>query len=264
MRTPLEMLHLWEGREGRSISPDTGQQGGAATCRAYIACACGEAGRVHRVGLFIMFPFCTAPRAPRAALSRFSHVLFSTLAAVLAATSLATAQAQTRLPPVTVIASREALPLHQVTSDVVVIDEKRIRESTADSIEDLLRREAGVQLSRSGGPGHAAGILLRGASTSSTLVLIDGVRVGSATLAQVEFEAISLTQIERIEVLRGPGSSLYGADAVGGVVLITTRRGEGPASLSGRVAFGEYGSREADVSISGAGDGFDYGRIAQR
>lgn len=176
--------------------------------------------------------------------------------------SVAHAQAQpstaTRLPPVTVIASREPLPLDQVTSDVVVIDEPRIRDSSADSLEDLLRREAGVQLSRSGGPGHAAGILLRGASTSSTLVLVDGVRVGSATLAQVEFESMSLAQIERIEVLRGPGSSLYGADAVGGVVRITTKRGAGPASLSGHAAFGEYGSREGDVGISGAYSGFDY------
>jgi vitamin B12 transporter len=254
------MFHLWEGREGRSISPDTGQQAGAASCRSYIACACGEAGSLHLVGLFIMFSFCTAPRAPSAAPSRHSRVLFSTLALVLVAAILSTAraEAQIRLPLVTVVASREPLPLDQVTADVVVLDEQRIRESTADSMEDLLRREAGVQLSRSGGPGHAAGILLRGASTSSTLMLVDGVRVGSATLAQVEFEAISLAQVERIEVLRGPGSSLYGADAVGGVVLVTTKRGEGPASLAGHAAFGEYGSREGDVGISGADNGFDY------
>ncbi len=207
-----------------------------------------------------MFSFCMAPRAPLAVSSRYSHVLLSLLTTAVTAITLSSAQAETptRLPPVTVIASREPLPLDQVTSDVVVIDEQRIRQSTADSIEDLLRREAGVQLSRSGGPGHAAGILLRGASTSSTLVLVDGVRIGSATLAQVEFEAISLSQIERIEVLRGPGSSLYGADAVGGVVLITTKRGEGPASLSGHAAFGEYGSREGDVGISGGHGGFDY------
>lgn len=207
-----------------------------------------------------MFSFCTAPRAPWAGVSRYSHVLLSLLTIAVTATSLSSARAEapTRLPAVTVIASREPQPLDQVTSDVVVIDEQRIRQSTADSIEDLLRREAGVQLSRSGGPGHAAGILLRGASTSSTLVLVDGVRIGSATLAQVEFEAISLAQIERIEVLRGPGSSLYGADAVGGVVLITTKRGEGAPSLSGRAAFGEYGSREGDLGINGSHEGFDY------
>ncbi len=258
MRTPLERFSLWEGREGRSISPDTGQQAGATSCRAYIACDCGEAGRLHLVGLFIMFSLCTAPRAPRAGLGRHSHVFFSTLVTALVSVTSINTQAQTRLPLVTVIASREPLPIDQVTSDVVVIDEQRIRDSTADSMEDLLRREAGVQLSRSGGPGHAAGILLRGASTSSTLVLVDGVRVGSATLAQVEFEAISLAHIERIEVLRGPGSSLYGADAVGGVVLITTRRGEGSATLSGHAAFGEYRSREGDIGISGAINGFDY------
>lgn len=198
----------------------------------------------------------SAPCAPLAVCSRYVFVFLCAAAALAHPT--AQAQAPTRLPLVTVIASREPLPLDQVTSDVVVIDKQRIRESTADSMEDLLRREAGVQLSRSGGPGHAAGILMRGASTSSTLVLVDGVRVGSATLAQVEFEAISLAQIERIEVLRGPGSSLYGADALGGVVLITTKPGEGPVSLSGHAAFGEYGSRDGDVGISGAHSGFDY------
>ena len=198
----------------------------------------------------------SAPCAPLAVCSRYVFVFLCAAAALAHPT--AQAQAPTRLPLVTVIASREPLPLDQVTSDVVVIDKQRIRESTADSMEDLLRREAGVQLSRTGGPGHAAGILMRGASTSSTLVLVDGVRVGSATLAQVEFEAISLAQIERIEVLRGPGSSLYGADALGGVVLITTKPGEGPVSLSGHAAFGEYGSRDGDVGISGAHSGFDY------
>lgn len=89
-------------------------------------------------------------------------------------------------------------------------------------------------------------------------MLVDGVRIGSATLGLVSFDAISLAQIERIEVLRGPGSSLYGADAVGGVVRITTRRGEGPTSFSGRVAAGEYGSKEGEVSVGGSGGGFDY------
>ncbi len=168
------------------------------------------------------------------------------------------AQAQTNLPPVVVVASREPLAKDQVTADVVVIDAQRIRESSADSVEDLLRREAGVQISRNGGPGQSAGVLIRGASSASTLVLIDGVRVGSATLGLVAFNSISLAQIERIEVLRGPGSSLYGADAVGGVVRITTLRGQGPVSLSAHAAVGEYGSREGDVAVSGSTGDFDY------
>ena len=166
--------------------------------------------------------------------------------------------AQTRLDPVIVIASREPLSRDRVTADVVVIDAERIRESAADSLEDLLRREAGVQLSRNGGPGHSAGVFIRGGTASSTLVLVDGVRVGSATLGQVAFEAISLSQIERIEVLRGPGSSLYGADAVGGVVQITTRRGQGTPTFSGRLAVGGLGSREADAAVSGSTERIDY------
>ncbi|MDO9313845.1 MAG: TonB-dependent receptor [Burkholderiaceae bacterium] len=203
-----------------------------------------------------MRSFRSAPRAPQAVFSRYSFVLLSAITA--ACLPIMDAQAQTRLAPVVVIATREPVPLDQVTADVVVIDAQRIRESAADSVEDLLRREAGVQLSRTGGPGHSAGIFIRGASSQSTLVLVDGVRIGSATLGQVSFDAISLAQIERIEVLRGPGSSLYGADALGGVVRITTRRGEGPASFSGHIAAGEYGSKEGEISVGGAGGGFDY------
>src|SRR5439155_3306888 len=110
---------------------------------------------------------------------------------------------------------------------IVVIDSATIRNSTADSVEDLIRRAAGMQLVRNGGPGQSSGFFIRGASTNSTVVLIDGVRIGSATLGQAEFEVLNLAQIDHIEVLRGPASSLYGADAVGGVVQIFTRKGEG-------------------------------------
>ena len=154
--------------------------------------------------------------------------------------------------------SREPQPLDRVTADVLVIDAEQIRTSTADSVEDLLRRHAGIQMSRSGGPGQSAGIFIRGASSSNTVVLVDGVRVGAATLGQAAFEAIGLSQIERIEVLRGPGSSLYGADAVGGVVQIFTKRGEGAPRFTGFGAIGNYGSYEGNAGVSGAQDGFDY------
>ena len=176
-----------------------------------------------------------------------------------AQTSIAqTALAQAALAPVVVTGTREPLPLDRVTADVVVIDAQRIRESTADSLEDLLRREAGVQVSRTGGPGQSAGVFIRGTGAGNTVVLIDGVRVGSATLGQAAFEAFGLAQIERIEVLRGPGSSLYGADAVGGVVQIFTRRGEGVVRLAGNLALGGNRSREASVGVTGAQGGVDY------
>ena len=134
---------------------------------------------------------------------------------------------------VVVTGAREALAPERLVGDVLVIPVERIRDSAATSVEDLLQREAGLQLSRSGGPGANAGVFIRGAGSGNTLVLIDGVRIGAATAGLPELEALSLASIERIEVLRGPGSSLYGADAVGGVVQIFTRRGSGAAQLSG-------------------------------
>ena len=204
-----------------------------------------------------------APRAPRAVrspiLSFLSFLCASALAALALPAPPVAAQTPTnQLNPVVVTGSREPQPLERTTADVLVIDAERIRASSADSVEDLLRREAGVQVSRTGGPGQAAGVFIRGASSGSTVVLIDGVRIGSATLGQVDFSAIGLSQIERIEVLRGPGSSLYGADAVGGVVQIFTKRGEGAARFFANGAIGGYGSREGGFGASGSQGGFDY------
>ena len=166
--------------------------------------------------------------------------------------------AQSTLDPVIVTGTREPQALSRSSSDVVVIDADTIRNSTADSVEDLLRRQVGMQLTRSGGPGQSSGYFIRGASTSSTVVLIDGVRIGSATLGQAEFEALSLAQIDHIEVRRGPGSSLYGADAVGGVVQIFTRRGDQAPRVAAGIAIGGYGSRQGDIGVSGSQGDFDY------
>jgi vitamin B12 transporter len=163
-----------------------------------------------------------------------------------------------RLAPVAVIGTREPTPLARIVGDVTVIDAERIRDSGAGTLEELLQREGGIQLSRNGGPGQSAAILLRGSGASSTLVLVDGVRVGSATLGQLDFAAIGLAQIERIEILRGPASSLYGADAVGGVIHIITRRGAGAARLAAHAEVGELHSSAADVAVSGAGGALDY------
>ena len=166
--------------------------------------------------------------------------------------------AQTQLDTVSVVGTREPQALSRSSADIVVIDAETIRNTTADSVEDLLRRAAGLQIIRNGGPGQSSGYFVRGMSTNGTLVLIDGVRAGSATLGQADFEALSLAQIDRIEVLRGPASSLYGADGVGGVVQIFTRRGEGSPRVTGSAAIGGYGSRSGDFGVSGSQNDFDY------
>ena len=198
-----------------------------------------------------MISFTSVPCAPVAARGVLA-------AAVLAAFAVPVSSQTVVLNPIVVTGSREPQPLDRVTADIVVIDAERIRTSTADSVEDLLRREAGVQVSRTGGPGQSASVFIRGAGSSNTVVLVDGVRIGSATLGQVEFEALSLAQIERIEVLRGPGSSLYGADAVGGVVQIFTRQGDGAPRVTAHAAVGGHDSYELQTGVSGSQGGFDY------
>lgn len=168
------------------------------------------------------------------------------------------ALAQSQLDPVVVTATREPQALDRIAADVVLIDAERIRASSATTLEELLQREAGLQLSRTGGPGQAAGVFIRGSGASSTVVLIDGVRVGSATLGLAALATLGLAQIERIEVLRGPGSSLYGADAVGGVVQVFTRRGQGAPRITGQASVGGESSRSADLGISGASGAIDY------
>jgi vitamin B12 transporter len=197
--------------------------------------------------------FRQAPCAPLAA----SGLSFFACSILLGATA-PPAAAQAAFDPVVVTATREPQALARITADVVVIDRDTIQSTTADSVEDLLRREAGLQVSRNGGPGQSAGVMIRGANVSQTVVIIDGVRIGSATLGQAAFEGISLSEIDHIEVLRGPGSSLYGADAVGGVVQIFTRRGQEGLRFGAHAAIGGYASNEGDLNVSGAQSGFDY------
>lgn len=175
-----------------------------------------------------------------------------TLCVLLGAGVAVPARASDRI---VVTATREPALINQLASDVVLIDEAAIRSAT--TLEDLLRTHASLQLSRNGGPGQNASVFIRGAGAAATVVLVDGVRVGSATLGQALLESLPLANIERIEVLRGPGSSLYGADAMGGVVQVFTRRGRGEPYGALHVAAGELGSSAADIAAGGQVGAFD-------
>ena len=201
----------------------------------------------------------TQPRCAAACLR--PHVL---ALALLALGQAASVQAQGTGPQVVQVAGRVPVAADRLAADVVVIDAQRIQASSAGSLADLLQQEAGLQLLRNGGPGQATSLLVRGAGSGNTLVLVDGVRVGSASLGQTDFAALGLAQIERIEVLRGPASSLYGADAVGGVVLISTRRGRSGLQVAGQVALGGYGANETALWLAGAHDSLDYAASISR
>ena len=122
-------------------------------------------------------------------------------------------------------ATRGAQPIADLLADVTVIGAEEIARAGVQSLAELLQRQPGIEITRNGGPAGVSGVFLRGANRGQTLVLIDGLRVGSASTGATTLEAIPLDEIERIEILRGPASSLYGADAIGGVIQVFTRRG---------------------------------------
>ena len=124
-------------------------------------------------------------------------------------------------------------------ADVTVIDREEIARAGPSGLAALLQRQPGVEITRNSGPAGVTGLFLRGTNANQTIVLIDGVRVGSATTGAATIEAIPLENIERIEILRGPASGLYGADAIGGVVQVFTRGAGGPLAGTASAGTGE-------------------------
>ena len=151
------------------------------------------------------------------------HVAVAMATAALAGS--VQAQENINLGNVVVTASRSAETVDQTLAPVTVITRKDIEQSQAQTVPELLNTVPGVQLAPSGGPGSKAGLYIRGTRTSQTLVLIDGVRAASMDFGEAPLQYLDPEQIERIEVVRGPKSSLYGANAIGGVIQIFTRQG---------------------------------------
>ena len=150
-----------------------------------------------------------------------------------------------------VTATRSSQPIADVLADVTVIGAEEIARAGAQSITELLARQPGVEIVQNGGPGAVSGVFLRGANRGQTLVLIDGVRIASSSAGATSLEAIPLDQIDRIEILRGPASSLYGADAIGGVVQVFTRRGTGAPSGNASAGYGTYRTWDAKGGLAG-------------
>ena len=153
---------------------------------------------------------------------------------------------------VIVTATRTAQTVDQTLAPVSVITRQDIERSQATSVTELLARQPGVQITTNGGPGASANLQIRGTSSSQVLVLVDGQRVGSATLGQASIQYLDPEQIERIEIVRGPRASLYGADAIGGVLNIITRKGAGAPKATLKAGYGSRHTRTASANISGS------------
>jgi vitamin B12 transporter len=158
----------------------------------------------------------------------------------------------TRLPEVVVTATREATPLDDVGNAVTVISHDEIVNSQARSVPDLLRESAGLSVVQSGGPGGQTSVFTRGLNSDQTLFMIDGARINSPVTGLAALANLTPDQVERIEIVRGPQSTLYGADAMGGVVNIITRKSAGPPTGSVTLEGGSYGTFDqlADVSFA--------------
>lgn len=192
---------------------------------------------------------------------QFNSALVSTLicsTAVFAQTGPTVSVSNSLNPdnPIIVTANRAPTLANNVLADYVYIGPEEIQQAGQTSLVQLLQRQRGIEITSGvGAGGSGASVFLRGASNGQSIVLIDGVRSDSALNGGPTWESIPLPLIDRIEIIFGPQSSLYGADAIGGVVQIFTKDGDGPAKVSASTGYGTYGTSVSDASIYGSTEG---------
>lgn len=157
------------------------------------------------------------------------------------------------LPPVVVTATRTTQMQPDAIAHTTVLTAEDIRRAGASDVPSLLRREAGIQINRNGGLGSVTGLFVRGAETRQTLVLIDGVPMTKQdATGVVSIDQMMLDQIERIEIVRGNVSAIYGSGAVGGVIQIFTKTGEGPARINATAEAGSRGTARVAGGVRGS------------
>jgi vitamin B12 transporter len=152
-----------------------------------------------------------------------------------------------------VVITATRTPQHQesVIADVSVINSEEIKRGGQSTLFELLQRQPGIEITNTGGAGKDSGIFVRGTNPGHTLILIDGVRVQSATAGKTTIENIPIQQIDRIEIVRGPASSLYGADAIGGVIQIFTKKGVEGFKPYANFGYGTYDTTLAEAGLRG-------------
>jgi vitamin B12 transporter len=169
------------------------------------------------------------------------------------------------LPPVFVTSTRTETPLQQVTTSASVITAKDIQDQQAETVLEALRNVPGLDVVQSGSRGAATSVFIRGSESDHVLVLIDGVEVNSTTLGAFNFAHLTTDNVERIEILRGAGGTLYGSQAIGGVINIITKKGQGPLEAGLSLEGGNGSTHRQTLSLRGGagklGYSFSAGRI---
>ncbi len=203
-------------------------------------------------------------RLPKPARSGRFSVAFPLLAASTLLTPLsALAQSWEKpiaLDEIVISPTGVPTPAREIASSVTVITAKEIERQQRRTLPQALAAVPGLNIVQTGGPGGLTSVFMRGTNSNHVKVLIDGIEVNdpSTPNRSFDFGQMLTTDIERIEVLRGPQSGLYGANALGGVISITSKRGEGPPKVTASVEAGSYGTFNQSLGVSGGDDRFDY------
>ena len=185
--------------------------------------------------------------------SRSFHSLYVTSLFILGSAQIfAQSPAPGPRDAVVVTASRIEQQVTDTIAHTTVITQKDIADSQIADLPGLLRREAGFEFTQNGGVGNVSGIFLRGGDSRQVLILIDGARAGSATLGSTQIEGIMLDQVERVEIVRGNVSALYGTGAMGGVIQIFTRQGNGEPRANAKAMVGARGTSSASAGYQGS------------
>lgn len=167
-------------------------------------------------------------------------------------------QPEIETPDVVVSATKTPTPAKQVTSAVEVITGEQMQERKIKTVAEALRWAQGLSVNQSGGPGTAVDVRMRGGTPEQTMVLIDGAIVNSATIGNYDFANLTSDNIERIEILRGSQSMLWGSDAMGGVINITTKRGRDKPNISAFTEYGSFNTIRGGASLSGKKGPIDF------
>ena len=168
------------------------------------------------------------------------------------------ADTELKTSDVFVTATRTPISKNNVIADTTTINEEEIERAGSSSLTDLLQRQPGIEIYNSGGQGKVSSLHIRGSESDHVVVLIDGLRVNQITSGLTAFENIPLSQIEKIEIVRGASSSLYGAGAIGGVIQIFTKKGVSGFKPYAAVGYGRYGTRTAQAGIRAGNDSTNY------
>jgi vitamin B12 transporter len=260
INTPLWPPRPWEGDESRLVSPETGltsipQEHGEMLGRIEAGLICARLSSFRLSPLHINKFVRESAKETGIEMRKIALAALASLATPIMAVADDT---EIDLHPLFVTANRIPMARDNINADITVITRQDLERAGQSTLADVLRTAPGIETWSNGGPGLNASVSIRGTNSTHVVVLMDGVRIGSVTSGTTLFEDIALDQIDHIEVVRGAASSLYGSDAIGGVIQIFTKKTEGSPHLSASIGYGSYNTHKESAGVSGSVDATQY------